>query len=138
MNWSYIDHYCGLHQGAMVVAELAQLVAEARQLVRQDMKTYFRSPWNLMDLGAAVALIVGAVGHFRRSGDIVHLSGALGVALKWFSAVWGSVSFYLLSSYSQRTTLLVAKSVTSTLVGCRAQAPWTTCGASPPRRRLCG
>ena len=72
-----------------MAAELGQLVAEARQLVRQDLKSYFSSPWNLMDLGASVALIVGAVGHFRRSGDIVHLSGALGVALKWFSAVRG-------------------------------------------------
>jgi hypothetical protein len=81
----------------MVVAELAQLVMEARQLVRQDLKSYFSSPWNLMDLGASVSLIVGAVGHFRRSGDIVHLSGALGVALKWFSAVRGSVFFSLLS-----------------------------------------
>jgi hypothetical protein len=42
-----------------------------------------------MDVAASVALIVGAVGHFQRSTDTVHLFGALGVALKWFSAVRG-------------------------------------------------
>jgi hypothetical protein len=41
--------------------------------------------------GASVALIVGAAGHFQRSSDMVHLFGAVGVALKWFSAVWGSM-----------------------------------------------
>ena len=46
--------------------------------------------WNLMDVGASVALIIGAVGHFQRSAETVHLFGALGVALKWFSAVRGS------------------------------------------------
>ena len=74
----------------MVTAELVSLCAEGRQLVRQDSMSYFSSPWNVMDVGASVALIVGAVGHFQRSADTVHLFGALGVALKWFSAVRGS------------------------------------------------
>jgi hypothetical protein len=85
-NWAYID----VAQGLMVVAELAQLFTEARQLMKQGIKRYFSSPWNLMDVGASVTLIVGAVGHFQRSADTVHLFGALGVALKWFSAVRGS------------------------------------------------
>ena len=74
----------------MVAAEMAQLFTEVRQLARQDIKRYFSSPWNLMDIGASVTLIIGAVGTFQRSADTVHLFGALGVALKWFSAVWGS------------------------------------------------
>jgi hypothetical protein len=74
----------------MVAAELVQLFAECRQLARQDLKSYFSSPWNLMDLGASVTLIVGAVGHFQRVADTVHFFGALGVALKWFSAGRGS------------------------------------------------
>jgi hypothetical protein len=81
--------YIHVGQGFMVTAELLSLFAEGRQLARQDMKRYFTSPWNLMDVGASVALIVGAVGHFQRSADTVHLFGALGVALKWFSVVWG-------------------------------------------------
>jgi hypothetical protein len=85
-NWIYID----VAQGLMVAAELAQLFTEARQLARQDIKHYFSSPWNLMDLSASVTLIIGAVGTFQRSADTVHLFGALGVALKWFSAVRGS------------------------------------------------
>jgi hypothetical protein len=85
-HWVYID----VAQGLMVAAELAQLFAEARQLARQGIKSYFSSPWNLMDVGASVALIIGAVGTFQRSADTVHLFGALGVALKWFSAVSGS------------------------------------------------
>ena len=85
-NWMYID----VAQGLMVAAELAQLFTEARQLARQDIKRYFSSPWNLMDLSASVTLIIGAVGTFQRSADTVHLFGALGVALKWFSAVRGS------------------------------------------------
>jgi hypothetical protein len=43
-----------------------------------------------MDLSASITLIIGAVGTFQRSADTVHLFGALGVALKWFSAVRGS------------------------------------------------
>jgi hypothetical protein len=43
-----------------------------------------------MDIGASVTLIIGAVGTFQRSADTVHLFGALGVALKWFSAASGS------------------------------------------------
>jgi WD40 repeat protein len=82
--------YIHVGQGMMVVAELASLFAEARQLAKQDIRSYFTSPWNLMDVGASVALIVGAVGHFERSADTVHLFGALGVALKWFSAERGS------------------------------------------------
>jgi hypothetical protein len=85
-NWMYID----VAQGLMVAAELAQLFTEARQLARQHVKRYFSSPWNLMDLSASVTLIVGAVGSFQRSADTVHLFGALGVALKWFSPVRGS------------------------------------------------
>jgi hypothetical protein len=85
-NWVYID----VAQGLMVAAELAQLFTEVRQLARQDIKRYFSSPWNLMDLSASVTLIVGAVGTFQRSANTVHLFGALGVALKWFSAVRGS------------------------------------------------
>jgi hypothetical protein len=85
-NWMYID----VAQGLMVAAELAQLFTEARQLARQDIKRYFSSPWNLMDVGASVALIIGAVGNFQRSAETVHLFGALGVALKWFSVVRGS------------------------------------------------
>jgi hypothetical protein len=85
-NWVYID----VAQGLMVAAELAQLFTEARQLTRQDIKRYFSSPWNLMDLSASVALIIGAVGTIQRSAVTVHLFGALGVALKWFSAVRGS------------------------------------------------
>jgi hypothetical protein len=81
--------YIHVGQGFMVVAELLSLFAEGRQLARQDIKSYFTSPWNLMDVAASVTLIVGAVGHFQRSADTVHLFGALGVALKWFSAVWG-------------------------------------------------
>jgi WD40 repeat protein len=81
--------YIHAGQGAMVTAELVSLLAEGRQLVRQDSMSYFSSPWNVMDVGASVALIVGAVGHFQRSADTVHLFGALGVALKWFSAVRG-------------------------------------------------
>jgi hypothetical protein len=76
-------------QGFMVTAELLSLFAEGRQLARQDMMSYFTSPWNLMDVAASLALIVGAVGHFQRSAETVHLFGALGVALKWFSAVRG-------------------------------------------------
>jgi hypothetical protein len=82
----------------MVTAELLSLFAEGRQLARQDIKSYFTSPWNLMDVAASLALIVGAVGHFQRSAETVHLFGALGVALKWFSAVRGSVSFSIVSS----------------------------------------
>jgi hypothetical protein len=82
--------YIDVAQGLMVAAELAQLYAEARQLARQDIKRYFTSPWNLMDVGASVTLIIGAVGTFQRSADTVHLFGALGVALKWFSAAPGS------------------------------------------------
>ena len=82
--------YIHVGQGVMVAAELMSLFAEARQLARQDVKMYFASPWNLMDMGASIALIVGAAGHFQRSADKVHLFGALGVALKWFSAVQGS------------------------------------------------
>jgi hypothetical protein len=85
-NWMYID----VAQGLMVAAELAQLFTEVRQLARQDIKRYFSSPWNLMDIGASVTLIIGAVGTFQRSADTVHLFGALGVALKWFSAAPGS------------------------------------------------
>jgi hypothetical protein len=85
-NWVYID----VAQGLMAALELAQLFTEARQLIQQGIKRYFSSPWNLMDLGASVALIIGAAGTFQRSADTVHLFGALGVALKWFSAVWGS------------------------------------------------
>jgi hypothetical protein len=85
-NWVYID----VAQGLMAAAELAQLFTEARQLIQQGIKRYFSSPWNLMDLVASVALIIGAAGTFQRSADTVHLFGALGVALKWFSAVWGS------------------------------------------------
>jgi WD40 repeat protein len=81
--------YIHAGQGFMVTAELLSLFAEARQLARQEIKSYFTSPWNLMDISASLALIVGAVGHFQRSADSVHLFGALGVALKWFSAVWG-------------------------------------------------
>ena len=81
--------YIHVGQGIMVTAELLSLFAEGRQLVRQDIKSYFTSPWNLMDVAASLNLIVGAVGHFQRSADTVHLFGALGVALKWFSAVWG-------------------------------------------------
>jgi WD40 repeat protein len=90
-NWVYID----IAQGLMVAAELAQLFTEARQLARQDILSYFSSPWNLMDVGAAAALIVGAVGTFQRSAEIVHHFGALGVALKWFSTVWGSAISYV-------------------------------------------
>ena len=90
-NWVYID----MAQGLMVAAELAQLFTEARQLARQDILSYFSSPWNLMDVGAAVALIVGAVGTFQRSAEIVHHFGALGVALKWFSTVRGSAISYV-------------------------------------------
>jgi hypothetical protein len=85
-NWMYID----VAQGLMVAAELVQLFTEARQLARQDIKRYFSSPWNLMDISASVTLIIGAVGSFQRSADTVHLFGALGVALKWFSAIRGS------------------------------------------------
>ena len=81
--------YIHAGQGFMVTAELLSLFAEGRQLARQDIKSYFTSPWNLMDIAASLTLIVGAVGHFQRSADTVHLSGALGVALKWFSAVRG-------------------------------------------------
>ena len=73
----------------MVVEELVQLLSDIRQLQLLGVKSYFSSPWNLMSVGALVALVVGAVGHFQRSGDIVHLFGALGVALKWFSAARG-------------------------------------------------
>jgi hypothetical protein len=85
-NWVYID----VAQGLMVAAELAQLFTEARQLSLLGVGGYFSSPWNLMDLSASVALIIGAVGNFQRSADTVHLFGALGVAFKWFSAVRGS------------------------------------------------
>jgi WD40 repeat protein len=85
-NWVYID----VAQGLMAAAELAQLLTEARQLARQDVKRYFSSPWNLMDVGASIALIIGAVGTFQRSAETVHLFGGLGVALKWFSAARGS------------------------------------------------
>jgi WD40 repeat protein len=81
--------YIHAGQGVMVAAELLSLFAEGRQLARQDIKSYFTSPWNLMDVAASVALIVGAVGHFQRSADMVHLFGALGVALKWFSDMRG-------------------------------------------------
>ena len=81
--------YTHAGQGVMVTAELVSLIAEGRQLVRQDSMSYFSSPWNVMDVGASVTLIVGAVGHFQRSADTVHLFGALGVALKWFSAMRG-------------------------------------------------
>jgi hypothetical protein len=81
--------YIHVGQGIMVTAELLSLFAEGRQLARQDIKSYFTSPWNLMDVAASLTLIVGAVGHFQRSADTVHLFGALGVALKWFSAVRG-------------------------------------------------
>jgi hypothetical protein len=81
--------YIHVGQGLMVTAELLSLFAEGRQLARQDIKSYFTSPWNLMDVAASLTLIVGAVGHFQRSADTVHLFGALGVALKWFSAVRG-------------------------------------------------
>jgi hypothetical protein len=81
--------YIHAGQGFMVTAELLSLFAEGRQLARQDIKSYFTSPWNLMDIAASLTLIVGAVGHFQRSADTVHLFGALGVALKWFSAVRG-------------------------------------------------
>jgi WD40 repeat protein len=81
--------YIHIGQGVMVAVELVSLLYEARQLARQDTKSYFSSPWNLMDIAASVALIIGAVGHFSRSADTVHLFGALGVALKWFSATRG-------------------------------------------------
>jgi hypothetical protein len=83
--------YIHAGQGFMIVAELLSLFSEVRLhvLARYDMRSYFSSPWNLMDVGASAALIVGAIGHFQRSADTVHLFGALGVALKWFSAVWG-------------------------------------------------
>jgi hypothetical protein len=85
-NWVYID----VAQGLMAAAEVAQLFTEARQLAQQGIKRYFGSPWNLMDLGSSVALTIGAAGHFQRSAETVHLFGALGVALKWFSAIRGS------------------------------------------------
>jgi hypothetical protein len=85
-SWVYID----VAQGLMVAAEVAQLFTEARQLAQQGIKRYFGSPWNLMDVGGSVALIIGAAGHFERSAETVHLFGALGVALKWFSVVRGS------------------------------------------------
>jgi hypothetical protein len=80
------------HQGAMVATELVQLLAEARKLARQNSMTYFGSPWNLMDVGASVGLIIGSAVHFERSADTVQLFGALGVALKWFSGQWGSLN----------------------------------------------
>jgi hypothetical protein len=85
-SWVYID----VVQGLMAAAEVVQLFTEVRQLAQQGIKRYFGSPWNLMDVGASVALIIGAAGHFQRSAETVHLFGALGVALKWFSAIRGS------------------------------------------------
>jgi len=82
-------YYIHAGQGVMVTAELVSLFAEGRQLMRQDSMSYFSSPWNVMDVGASVALIVGVMGHFQRSADTVHLFGAFGVALRWFSAVRG-------------------------------------------------
>jgi WD40 repeat protein len=89
-DWEKALIYIHVGQGVMVAAELVSLFNEARKLSLLSIKSYFSSPWNLMDVGGSVALIVGAVGHFQRSADTVHLFGALGVALKWFSAVRGS------------------------------------------------
>ena len=82
--------YIHVGQGVMVAAELVSLFNEARKLSLLGIKSYFSSPWNLMDVGGSVALVIGAAGHFQRSADTVHLFGALGVALKWFSAMRGS------------------------------------------------
>ena len=40
-----------------------------------------------MGVGASVALLVGAAGHFLGHSDTVQSFGGLGVALKWFSSV---------------------------------------------------
>jgi hypothetical protein len=106
-SWDYGLIYIHAGQGFMVTAELLSLFAEARQLARQDTKSYFTSPWNLMDVAASLALIVGAVGHFQRSADTVHLFGALGVALKWFSDVRGLPTDPVKCSYETLTLLLL-------------------------------
>jgi hypothetical protein len=85
-GWEDKRLYIDVAQGVMVVAELLQLVAEARQMALLGVKGYFGSVWNLLDVGASIALVVGAAGHYQRSSDTVHLFGAIGVALKWFSA----------------------------------------------------
>jgi hypothetical protein len=147
-NWAYID----VAQGLMVAAELAQLFTETRQLTLLGIKRYFSSPWNLMDFAASVALIVGAVGHFHRSAGTVHLFGALGVALKWFSAARGSslpdsvparviINFLRVCLYCVAESLQKCGRVQSSGANMRTrrrQAPWTTCGPSPPRRHSCG
>jgi hypothetical protein len=146
-NWVYIE----VANGLMAAAELAQLFTEARQLAQQGIKRYMSSPWNLMDLGASVALIIGAVGTFQRSADTVHLFGALGVALKWFSTVWGSRLANLyprgnLNIYSMGVRIYFAMQslhkwfdpiVSGSNIGARrGQVPWTTCEPSPPRHLL--
>jgi hypothetical protein len=124
----------------MVVVEVIQLLAEARQLARQNFATYFGSPWNLMDSSASTALIIGAVGHFQRSADIVHFFGALGVALKWFSTLWGSLvsphdPLVLPNPYSNAPN---SKLVWTNWILVGAQVPWTTCGRFRPQRHWCG
>jgi WD40 repeat protein len=85
-GWEDKLPYIHVAEGVMVATELLQVAAEARQMMLLGIKGYFNSVWNLLDTGASICLLVGAAGHFERSSDVVHLFGALGVALKWFSA----------------------------------------------------
>jgi hypothetical protein len=83
-----------------------------------------------MDLSASVTLIVGAMGTFQRSAGTVHLFGAIGVALKWFSAVRGSGHATILcaqmGSHSFGHTIVYFAARSS-----RCANIWTTAQSSP-------
>ena len=74
-------------QAAMMVSESLSLGNEALQLVREGGAIYFTGPWNLVDVSASVALLIGGAGHFTAHMSSVRTVGALGVMLKWLGFV---------------------------------------------------